>query len=207
MYLRKVVAQSVAAIAVLASGLWATAQPLTTGFTFQGRLDQAGLPVSQTADFLFSLWTTSAGGTQIGATLAANNVDVVDGLFTVELDFGAAALNGNQRWLEIEVRSPAGAGAFDTLDPRQLLTGTPYALQTRGMFVSEEGNIAIGFANNPTATKVHILTQEQRALWLSRNGTEDAEPATNTSSAPARARCFAVIFPGAGTCRSKTSSP
>jgi hypothetical protein len=55
-------------------------------------------------------------------------VTVAGGLFTVALDFGSVALDGNARWLNIQVRYPSGAGVYTTLTPRQKLTGTPYAL-------------------------------------------------------------------------------
>jgi hypothetical protein len=35
------------------------------------------------------------------------------------MDFGAGAFNGDGRWLEVPVRSPAGSGAYTTLTPRQ----------------------------------------------------------------------------------------
>jgi hypothetical protein len=102
--------------------------PAGTAFTYQGQLEKAGAPLTDTADFQFSLWDAAAAGTQIGATQAAANVSVQGGLFTVWLDFGAAAFAGDARWLEIAVRSPAGSGSYTTLSPRHELTPTPYAL-------------------------------------------------------------------------------
>ena len=63
-------------------------------------------------------------------------VDVIDGYFTVELDFGSV-FDGNNRWLEIGVRpgDQSDPCVYSLLSPRQKVTPTPYALQTRGLFV------------------------------------------------------------------------
>lgn len=107
----------------------AFAAPLTPAFTYQGELLKSGSAVSGTADFRFTLWDAAAGGAQIGALIPRNNVSVSGGVFTVDLDFGAAAFaNGEARWLQIEVRSPAGGGAFTLLGTRQPVTATPYAV-------------------------------------------------------------------------------
>lgn len=104
------------------------ASDVGSAFTYQGELTLNGTPVSNTCDFQFSLWTSAVFGSQVGATQALNNVTVTGGHFTVPLDFGAAAFAGQARWLRIDVRSPAGGGAFTTLNPRQELTPTPYAI-------------------------------------------------------------------------------
>ncbi|UCF35191.1 MAG: hypothetical protein JSV78_07775 [Phycisphaerales bacterium] len=105
--------------------------PVGTAFTYQGQIKQAGEPLDDTADFEFSLWNDPNSvdpGDQVGPTVAADNVSVDNGLFTVILDFGASIFTGDARWLEIAVRSPAGGGGFTTLSPRQELTPAPYAL-------------------------------------------------------------------------------
>jgi len=98
--------------------------PLGTAFTYQGQLQDGGVPANGDYDFQFSLYNAAAGGTQIGTTLTKHAVSVSGGLFTVQLDFGNV-FGVNQRFLEIRVR-PVG-GSFTLLDPRQLLTPAPVA--------------------------------------------------------------------------------
>jgi hypothetical protein len=117
---------------------------LGTAFTYQGELLESGAPASGACDFNFSLWDAASGGTQIGTTVGAASVAVENGRFTASLDFGAAAFDGDARWLEIAVRFPAGSGGYTDLTPRQPLTAAPYALQTRGIFVDDAGQVGIG---------------------------------------------------------------
>lgn len=146
--------------------------PLGSEFTYQGALQQSGAPLNNSADFQFKLFTASVGGTQVGVTQSVGNVVIVEGQFTVTLNFGAAAFDGNQRFLEIAVRSPAGGGAFTTLTPRQALTAVPYALKVPGidgnslnaadgspvdaLFVDNNGKVGIGTLA-PTHT-IHVAS-------------------------------------------------
>ncbi len=103
---------------------------LSTGFTYQGQLKQAGTPFTGAVDLDFSLWTAAEGGDPVGPGQRLADVQVVNGLFTVGLDFGAGAFTGNSRWLEAAVRSPhdpTDSAPFATLSPRQEITSTPYA--------------------------------------------------------------------------------
>ena len=61
----------------------------------------------------------------MGDSLTKSSVTVTEGLFSVQLDFGAV-FNGSALFLEISVR-PDGGGDYTTLDPRQSLTAAPYA--------------------------------------------------------------------------------
>jgi hypothetical protein len=135
-------------------------EPLTAVFTYQGQLKQAGLPVNDTADFRFVLFDAESGGNQVSSILTASNVDVVDGLFTVDLDFGAPAFNGDARWMMIAVRSPSGVGTYTWLSPLQPLTAVPYATQTRGLYVDEAENVGVGTTS--PAAKLHVATGDLR---------------------------------------------
>ncbi|RME38809.1 MAG: hypothetical protein D6788_06720, partial [Planctomycetota bacterium] len=113
-----------------------------TAFTYQGQLKQDGRPVNDTCDFIFRL--LDGASVQVGTDQFVDAVPVTNGLFSVELDFGADAFDNTARMLEIEVRCPAGAGAYTVLAPPQPVTRAPYAIQTRGLFVSDAGDVGIG---------------------------------------------------------------
>jgi hypothetical protein len=98
-----------------------------TEFTYQGQLQQNGTAVTGTCDLQFALFDEEADGTQVGPALPFNGVQVTNGLFTLQLDFGAV-FDGSDLWLQIANRCPAGSGDFTTLAPRQPITATPYAL-------------------------------------------------------------------------------
>ena len=85
------------------------AAEMGTAFTYQGTLENAGGPVTDSCDFEFSLWDASTDGSQQGSSPdVANGVAVENGLFTVEVDFVAAAFTGDARWLEMAVCCPTG---------------------------------------------------------------------------------------------------
>src|SRR5688572_24034514 len=109
------------------------AAPFDTAFTYQGRLADAGQPANGVFDFEFGVWDASTNGSLLGSD-SKSAVPVTNGLFTVELDFGAVVFNGNPRWLEIAVRNPAlPRQDFVTLTPRTRITPTPYALLSGGV--------------------------------------------------------------------------
>ncbi|MEE9293657.1 MAG: hypothetical protein V3W34_01660 [Phycisphaerae bacterium] len=142
----------------------AWADGMGTAFTYQGELKDGGTPVNDTCDFQFSVWDAPDAGTQIGPTLIFDDaiaegnspaITLVDGRFTVRLDFGANSFVGQARWLNIAVCCPTGCGAVPggllPLAPRQELTPAPYALALPGLFTLQHPsspNLIGGYSGN-----------------------------------------------------------
>jgi len=123
-----------------------TSGPAGTAFTYQGRLTDANSVADGLYDLQFKLFNDPSDGNQVGSDVNKPDVDVIEGYFTVKLDFGAGVFNGDPRWLEIGVRpgEQNDPDVYTVLEPRQEITPTPYALQTRGIFVDDAGNVGIG---------------------------------------------------------------
>jgi len=100
----------------------------TTVFTYQGKLTDNGIPQA-IYQMEFRLFASAGGSDQIGATVTNTNVAVNQGVFTVNLDFGAAAFSGADRFLQISVRRSTNE-SFITLNPRQQITSSPYSIRT-----------------------------------------------------------------------------
>lgn len=119
-----VTAQQVASLSAL--------QTATSAFSYQGRLTASGTPATGSYDLRFALYGSDSGGTGIGTLNTKEDVTVVDGLFSVLLDFGADAFAGSARYLEISVRPGASTGSYVRLSPRQFLSPMPYSLYSFG---------------------------------------------------------------------------
>jgi len=143
----------------------------TSGFTYQGRLTDGGLPANGNYDLQFALFDAADGNNQIGQTKIVSGVPVSAGVFTVTLDFGANAFSGANRFLEISAR-PSGAGAFTLLTPRQSITSTPYAVRSLNAATADTATNAQQLGNLPANT--YVLTVDQRL--------SDPRPPTGGSS-------------------------
>jgi len=129
-----------------------------TRFGYQGTLRLSGDRAQGAYDFRFKLYDQTTGGAQLGATTTANDLMVTDGLFSTELDFGQANIDGDDIFLQIEVRDGASTGGYTALSPRQRINATPYAVRAltggdggsspwtvSGTSISyEAGNVGIG---------------------------------------------------------------
>ncbi len=132
-------------------------RPMGTVWTYQGRLIDDNDVAEGLYDFEFRLYRAPNGGMQEGNTIDVNDLNVIDGYFTAELDFGSDAFNGDARWLEISIRpgDSNDPGAFVTLSPRQEVTPTPYALYAKTTSEIEGG---IGIDGSGTADYVAKFT-------------------------------------------------
>jgi hypothetical protein len=138
---------------------------LGTGFTYQGRLTDAGSPATGVYDFEFRLYSASSSGSQVGPTVTHDEVPMTDGLFTVELDFGNGVFTGDARYLAIAVRPGDSSGAFTALTPRQAITPAPYALHAINAWS------LTGTRGTDPATH-YLGTSDNHPLIFKTNGTE-----------------------------------
>lgn len=111
----------------------AGAAPIGTSFTYQGELNYQGQPANGSFNFQFSLWDSIEDGEMFpsgqGLILFRDEVPVVNGVFTVELDFGTDIHTNQLVWLQIEVQHPdLFAEPPVVLSPRQALRPAPFAL-------------------------------------------------------------------------------
>ncbi|MEZ5065871.1 MAG: hypothetical protein R3B81_14145 [bacterium] len=185
--------RSLLILALLAlSALTSPAGAQDTSFTYQGRLDDGAVPAAGLHDIVFWLYDAEVGGTQIGLTQCIDDVEVTDGVFTVQLDFGPQFATSADRYLEIAVRADTGLTCGDgtgleLLTPRQRITSTPraghagsaFALDApdgspaNAVFVDNAGNVGMG-TTAPTARLdvrggpmlVESLGDQADLLWL-----------------------------------------
>jgi len=103
------------------------AAQVTSAFTYQGELEQAGAPATGEFDFEFVLYDSADGGLVFAGPVNAEDVFVDGGLFATEIDFGPNVFGMMDLWLEVRVREGDTTGAFAALAPRQKLTPAPLA--------------------------------------------------------------------------------
>lgn len=112
----------------------------TTAFTYQGQLRDGGTNANGAYTMIFRLYDAGTNGNLVVATAITNNLNLFNGLFSVNLDFGGTAFNGAARWLDITVTNGAVA---QTLWPRVQVMPSPYAL-----FAAVAGTVTNGAIGN-----------------------------------------------------------
>jgi hypothetical protein len=146
--------------------------PERTTFTYRGQLLDVNSFPDGYYDFQFRLFDDAnvIDGYQVGSDVIKTDVEVVDGCFTVELDFGDV-FDGNDRWLEIGVRLETGVRLdefsgleeYTTIEPR-VLAGTvnyiPKYITTTTfgnsvIYQSPGNNIGIGTTSPTDDIDVH----------------------------------------------------
>lgn len=133
----------------------------SSAFNFQGRLNDGANPANGQYDLQFKLFTAITGGTQIGSVAERPNTTLINGVFSVNLDFGETAFNNPESlFIEIGVKPANSPNAFTILGPRQQLTVVPFAVRSRNSTFAD-------LATNATnATNAQSALSAQNALTL-----------------------------------------
>lgn len=159
-------------VPALVAGVPALAQ--STAFTYQGELLSNGAAANGAFDLQFRLYDAPTAGAQLGATVCANNVSVVNGRFATTIDFGQQFATTSPRYIQLDVRADAGqacttTSGYETLSPRMVIAATPLANHAKSAFaldapdgnplnavsVDSAGLVGIG-TTTPTAT-LHVV--------------------------------------------------
>jgi hypothetical protein len=168
---KKLIVNLVLIISLLSFGASAFAQ--TTSFTYQGKLNDGATAANGTYQFQFKLFDQASGGNQIGQT-ADLPATVTNGIFAVNLDFGAASFDGAARFLEISVKSGGNNQSYTTLNPRQPVTSTPYAIRALNANQANQSNTAATADNAASlggvAANQYVLTTDPRLNQSSGGG-------------------------------------
>jgi len=153
-----------ALVLTLITGAFVYAQ--TSMFTYQGRFTDGGSAANGTYDMQFKLFDGT--GNQVGSAITNGAVQVSGGVFTVQLDFGAAAFPGADRFLEIGVRSAGSGEAYTVLSPRQQLTSAVYAIRAGSTTTADTATSATTATNatqlGGVAANQYVLTSDPRLI-------------------------------------------
>ncbi len=144
---------------IILSILTATAlaqTPIGTAITYQGLLTQSDTPATGQFCFNFRLYDAPTAGNQVGPELTPCDVHVTDGQFSVDLDFGPDAFNGEARWLQIQVITNGGQ-VTTTLLPRQRIAPAPEAIFAQNAATAQVA-VQAQHALNSIPTGAAILT-------------------------------------------------
>jgi hypothetical protein len=123
-----------------------TALGQSSVFSYQGRLTDNGNPADGLYDMQFKLFTTATveTGTQVGATITLT-VQVTNGIFSVDLNYGSSSFTGASRFLEIGLRPAGSPDPYTVLGPRQPIASAPYAV--RSLTAAAADNLSLACDN------------------------------------------------------------
>lgn len=93
--------------------------------TIQGTLDDAGVPANGSYDLIFQLKSNLGSNVSLPITLEDRTVS--QGVFTVQVDFGAGVFSSGDRVIAVSVRPGASSGAYTALSPDIPEQPAPYA--------------------------------------------------------------------------------
>ena len=134
---------------------------LAVPITYQGQLQDSGGPFNGTVEMDFRLYTSETGGGALNVQTKVVNVS--DGLFQVELDFGNQPYQDGL-WLGVSVGGEA-------LDPRQRLSAAPLALQalSGGPWI-DRGAGALGYLGGTVAVTPDTNVSVTEARFIVQGG-------------------------------------
>ncbi|HEX8875717.1 MAG TPA: hypothetical protein VF777_03150 [Phycisphaerales bacterium] len=100
-----------------------------SAFSYQGRLASSGASYSGAADFIFTIYDSASGGNVVGTPIAIAGIPVNNGTFHAQIPADPSLfVNQPDRYLDVQVRTPAGTGTYAALSPRGRIGQVPAAM-------------------------------------------------------------------------------
>jgi hypothetical protein len=128
----------------------------STTIQYQGQLTNAGIPHDGQVTMSFELFDTDEGGDSIAGPLTPPAIEVREGLFAAELDFGAV-FDGSPIYLQITIGGQA-------LLPRHRITASPWAVHALGT------TIVAGAGLQADGNQVAIVECPEGQILISQGG-------------------------------------
>jgi hypothetical protein len=131
----------------------------TSAFTYQGKISDSGSAANGNYDLQFKLYDALSSGTQQGTTVALSSVAVTNGIFAVNLDFGAITFSGAGRFLEISIKPTGSPNPYTVLAPRQQVMSTPYAIKSLNAATAD--GLSVACVNCVTSSQIQNVQGSQ----------------------------------------------
>jgi hypothetical protein len=125
---------------------------LSGGTRYNGHFTENGTAPTGAYDFQFELFDAPTGGNKVGLTNTGEDVSVVNGAFTVFLNFGDPSLYRSNLFLEISIRPGASTGSFTVQTPRQTLRPT-----AQSIFAIAAGSVLDGVIKGASITNGEVV--------------------------------------------------
>ena len=183
MMMRRTVVSGIAMMLAAASLTLSAYAQSSTAFTYQGFLKDNNNPANAQYDLQFTLYDAPTGGNRIGNSVVFDDLQITNGLFTVEIDFGINPFSsGQRRWIEIGIRPFNSSGSFVILDPRIELTPVPYAIYAQKAKDAENAQNAQNAVNAQNAQNaVNAQNAENAQNAVNAQNAETADVANSVA--------------------------
>ena len=133
--------RGIIAVALVLTALNFSARAQSAAFNFQGRLNDGTTAANGHYDLRFKLFDDLTGGIQIGNTISRPNTTVINGVFSVVLNFGSSSFTSGDRYLEIGVRPGGSSDPYIILGARQPILSSPFSVSAiRASFADVAAN-------------------------------------------------------------------
>jgi hypothetical protein len=102
----------------------------TTVMPYERTLNIGGVPANGSYDLRFILYTTQGGAVQVGNPVERLNIDVSNGTYSVDIDFGAMPFTTQtELWVDVSYKLAGNGGGYIFTGVRDQMKASPYAIR------------------------------------------------------------------------------